>query len=343
MMSRRYWPAVMRVIVTDARQLSLQHWLASELGHQDARISIASADASFRRYLRVDDNGRSLIVMDAPPEHEDCGPFIDVAHRLRQAGVNAPEVLATDLRHGFLLLTDLGDQLYSHALNVKSADALYERALSALHDIQKIDSSSLPAYDQQLLNAEMALFKDWLLGKHLELELSSDEQTTLHNAFALLCDQALKQRQVFVHRDYHCRNLMVTENNSPGVLDFQDAVRGPITYDLVSLLRDCYVRWPNAWVERWSEGYRSLFAPDVDSQTWRLWFDWMGVQRHLKAAGIFARLNYRDGKSGYLADVPRTVQYILEVCSRYQALEGLAELVRSRVMPALETQTRKAS
>lgn len=327
--------------MTDTRHQALERWLATVLGHQNAEITVASADASFRRYLRVHHQGQSMIIMDAPPEHEDCGPFIDIADRLRRAGVNAPKVLASDLQQGFLLLSDLGDRLYSKALNVKSADTLYAQALTALRAIQQIEPSPLPAYDEKLLNAEMALFEDWLLDTHLQLTLSPAERVTLHHAFGVLCERALQQRQVFVHRDYHCRNLMVTERHCPGVLDFQDAVRGPITYDLVSLLRDCYVRWPNAWVERWSEGYRSQVASDIDAATWCQWFDWMGVQRHLKAAGIFARLNHRDGKPGYLADVPRTVQYILEVSSRYQALEGLAELLRSRVMPALLTQARK--
>jgi hypothetical protein len=310
----------------------LQQWLNSLATNSFSTPEPASADASFRRYFRVFDKtaGESRIVMDAPPDKEDCSSFIHVTELLIDAGVNAPAILAQDLRLGFLLLVDLGNQPYLNLLNKASADELYSDAIKAIIKMQNI-SNDLPAYDQQRLQSEMDLFETWYLNRHLDICLNTKQQKSLAATFKLLIDSALQQPQVFVHRDYHSRNLMKTTNNNPGVIDYQDAVIGPITYDLVSLFKDCYIEWPRARVEGWLREYLSQTDLDVDFKTLLRWFDFMGVQRHLKILGIFCRLNYRDGKSQYLHDLPLTLKYVIDTCQRYQALEPLHELLQSCV------------
>jgi aminoglycoside/choline kinase family phosphotransferase len=308
---------------------------------EDYRIEPASGDASFRRYFRVfPATGESLIVMDAPPDKEDCRPFVDVSARLETAGVHVPHIHAQDLKQGFLLLEDLGDRLYLGALTPQTADALYGEAIAALVRIQRGRSAGLPRYDKDLLLREMALFPEWLLGVHLGLSLSPAERDLLDQAFALLVDNALEQPQVLVHRDYHSRNLLVCGRHGPGVIDFQDAVLGPLSYDLVSLLRDCYIRWPRErvmdWVERYASQARRAGVLEAEAVGHLpTWFDRMGIQRHLKAAGIFARLMHRDGKPGYLGDIPRTLEYIIEVAGDDPQLSGLAELIARRVLPGV--------
>jgi hypothetical protein len=321
----------------------LKRWLETELEFRDYTITPASADASFRRYFRVLHNGVSFIVMDAPPEKEDSHPFIDVSRRLYDGGLNVPEVFDQDLGQGFLLLSDLGSMSYLGALDARRVERLYADALAALASIQVCDCDGLPPYDRDLLLREMELFREWLVGKHLGIALDERQHAMLDHVFALLADNALAQPQVFVHRDYHSRNLMVTTCNNPGILDFQDAVCGAITYDLVSLLRDCYVEWPRAQVEEWALGYRELALQSgilheeyEDPRQFLRWFDLMGAQRHLKAAGIFARLNHRDGKSGYLADIPRTLRYITALAGRYAELDPLCALVADEVLSALD-------
>ena len=312
----------------------LQHWTRQQLDWPDAELSPASADASFRRYFRVRQGDASYILMDAPPEQEDCAPFIHVSELLLELGLHVPEILARDLEQGFLLLSDLGSRLYLNELNDATVDRLYGDALGALVTLQTCGpQQGLPAYDRTLLLNEMGLFRDWLLGTHLSLALDAGQQDALQGSFELLADSALQQPQVCVHRDYHSRNLMVSSRHNPGILDYQDAVIGPFTYDLVSLLRDCYISWPRERVEDWALGYLELAGqsgivrPDrVNEQQFLTWFDWMGVQRHLKAAGIFARLNHRDGKPGYMDDIPRTLAYVSEVCSRYDALKALGQI-----------------
>ena len=320
----------------DPRIQALTDWLTRDLDMPGCEPVPASSDASFRRYFRVRHQGRSYIVMDAPPEREDCRPFIDIARRLGGIGVHVPEVLHADTGRGFLLLTDLGTRQYLDALDEASVERLYGDALAALAVIQACGprDEALPPYDRALLMDEMRLFPDWLLGRHLGWAPDARRRAVLEESFARLADSALQQPRVCVHRDYHSRNLMVTETNNPGVLDFQDAVSGPVTYDLVSLLRDCYIAWPRARVEGWALGYLELavqsgvLRPEqADEHRFLRWFDWMGVQRHLKAAGIFARLLHRDGKPGYLKDVPRTLDYVIEVCARYPELASLGELV----------------
>ncbi len=324
------------------REAELTNWLALDCGLSEFKLVPASGDASFRRYFRVQlPEGGTLIAMDAPPDKEDCVPFIDVTGRLERAGVHVPHIHAQDLEQGFLLLEDLGDRLYLGELSGETADRLYGDAIDALLRIQHSDGRGLPLYDHELLWREMSLFPEWLLERHLGLTLAPAERVLLEQSFELLSESALAQPRVPVHRDYHSRNLLVCEVRSPGVIDYQDAVLGPLTYDLVSLLRDCYIRWPAARVDEWLNDYAEraldagLLAAD-DRIRVRRWFNLMGVQRHLKAAGIFARLWQRDGKSGYLADIPRTLGYIVEVAESTPELQPLAELIGKRVLPRLE-------
>jgi aminoglycoside/choline kinase family phosphotransferase len=329
----------------DPRLALLRQWLEEGLGWQGSGLAPASADASFRRYFRVTRPDGTFVAMDAPPDKEDVGPYLKVAGMLAETGVNAPRVLARNAQDGFLLLTDLGSVTYLAALADRSlADRLYEDAIEALVRIQArgaAHAAELPPYDEKLLRFEMSLFPDWLLARHLGLELSAAERKMLAESFDRLVAAALEQPRVFVHRDYHSRNLMVCEDSNPGILDFQDAVQGPVTYDLVSLLRDCYVAWPQERVVGWAlEFWARARAAGVDAgddeETFLRWFDLMGVQRHLKASGIFARLWHRDGKPGYLPDVPRTLAYIEQACARHAEFAALGELVRGRVLPAMQ-------
>ena len=313
------------------RMTLVNRWL-HQLGYHDYALASASEDASFRSYLRLEASGESLVVMDAPPEHEPCDRFIAVAGMIRAAGLNAPEIIASNLDDGFLLLTDFGGEDYLSRLDGDSKDALYADALSALLSMQtRIDPGALPDYDEALLRREMGLFHDWFLGELLGIELDVAQQATWQQIQRRLIGNAFAQPQVFVHRDYHSRNLMVLPQGNPGILDFQDAVQGPVTYDLVSLLRDCYVAWPPAEVEQLMQDYydRALAESlvDVDVAQFRQWFNLTGIQRHLKAVGIFSRLNIRDGKPRYLGDIPRTLGYIEQVSAAEPSMADLAGLL----------------
>ncbi len=319
----------------------LQHWLKDELGLSGFDIEPASTDASFRRYFRISFAGESRIVMDAPPDKEDIHPFVSIGRQLRAIGLNVPEIMAENFSQGFLLLGDLGSLQYLDELNEQNADRLYGDALEALATMQVggPGGDELPPYDRQLLWQEMELFRDWLLHKHLGVVPDGDILRMLNETFALLADNALEQPAVSVHRDYHSRNLMVCKHN-PGILDFQDAVYGPVTYDLVSLLRDCYIAWPRKQVEGWALDYHDIAVErgilhGRQEERFLRWFDLMGVQRHLKASGIFARLNHRDAKPGYLKDIPRTLNYVVEVSARYSGLQPLHHLLEEYVLPAL--------
>ncbi|MBL3527854.1 MAG: phosphotransferase [gamma proteobacterium endosymbiont of Lamellibrachia anaximandri] len=312
----------------------LKNWLSSLPEIESYTFEPASGDASFRRYFRIETGDKRYIAMDAPPEKEDTKPFIRMAEALESIGLNVPHIFARNQAEGYLLLSDLGKTLYLDRLDETNVDRLYGDALGALVVIQACGPvEGLPDYDRTLLLREMELFREWLLERHHGLSLTDDEQSMLDAAFDFLAGNALHQPQVCVHRDYHSRNLMVTDQSNPGIIDFQDAVVGPVTYDLVSLLRDCYIHWPKAHIEAWVMGYYELavqsgvLRSEHEDQFLR-WFDLMGVQRHLKASGIFARLNIRDGKPGYLQDIPRTLNYILEVAPDYPELEGLAKLIR---------------
>jgi aminoglycoside/choline kinase family phosphotransferase len=303
-------------------------------------LAPASADASFRRYFRATlaapwagaPGADALIVMDAPPAHEDCRPFVRVAHLLRNAGVNAPDVLASDIDRGYLLLTDLGTTTFASALDAQSAPSLYSDAIDALIRWQAASRNGiLPDYDDALLRRELLLFPDWYVARHLGADLTPAQRTSLERTFDAVLANNLAQPRVFVHRDYHSRNLMVAAPN-PGVLDFQDAVYGPITYDVVSLLRDAYVEWDEErqldWAVRYWERARAAKLPvDADFGTFWRDFEWMGVQRQLKVLGIFARLDIRDGKAGYVNDMPRVLGYLRRAAARYRQLDPLTALL----------------
>jgi len=322
----------------------LKHWLENELSFSEYTLKPASTDASFRRYFRVTHEGDSWIVMDAPPRKEDSRPFIAVAELLLEAGLNVPVVIDADLEQGYLLLSDLGSRSYLEALDESTVERLYGDALGALAAIQTTRPApgSLPPYDRRLLLAEQELFREWLVGKHLGITLTAEQSALCNRVFDRLAGNALAQPQVTVHRDYHSRNLMVTARNNPGILDFQDAVTGAVTYDLVSLLRDCYIAWPRERVEDWALGYQELALQSgilreehEDPVQFLRWLDLMGMQRHLKAAGIFARLNHRDGKPGYLADIPRTLGYVTEVAARHDDLSAFGEFVQREALERL--------
>ncbi|WP_148864390.1 aminoglycoside phosphotransferase family protein [Marinobacter fonticola] len=327
----------------DSRLSALTDWVAQQPGFESAQPVTVSGDASFRRYFRVAraNDGRTFIVMDAPPEKEDVRPFIAIARHWHEQGVQVPAIHAENLDQGFLLLDDFGDALLLGQLNPDNVDHYYGKALAALVGIQQTgepEDYTLPLYDTALLEREMALFRDWLIEKHLGLTLSDQEHCLLDTTFALLKEAALAQPRVPVHRDYHSRNLLVVDDDL-GVIDFQDAVRGPVTYDLVSLIKDCYIRWPEDQLSRWIEDFRQLTLQAgthrADADTFRQWVELMGMQRHLKASGIFARLAIRDGKPRYLDDIPRTVGYLTEASARQPALRHFNEWLESRVIPAL--------
>jgi aminoglycoside/choline kinase family phosphotransferase len=311
------------------RLTQLQQWLDSLSENTYTDLKPASADASFRQYFRVTNNkdDKTYIVMDAPPEKEDCHPFLLVTDLIRGVGVNAPDIISVDMKQGFLLLDDLGNKPYLDYLDNDSADNLYTDAIDALVKMQTIDGL-LPPYDEKFLQTEMDLFETWYLNRHLGIELDQAQKTSLDNVCNLLVQSATEQPQVFVHRDYHSRNLMITDENNPGVIDYQDAVIGPISYDLVSLFKDCYIEWPREKVELWLDLYLARLSPArfIEKETLLRWFDLMGVQRHLKVLGIFARLNYRDGKSQYLNDLPLTLKYVLDTCEQYDELAPLKKL-----------------
>lgn len=325
----------------DTRLKKLHHWLAEILDVDEYELKPASADASFRRYFRLFLGSQTMIVMDAPPDREPLTTFTSVAEKFFDLGLNVPEIIDLNHEQGFMLLSDLGSDLYLDMLNNKSVERLYGDAMGALIVLQTGTQSEpgfLPAYDKKLLSQEMSLFTDWYLSRELGKKISANQQKILSNSFRLLADSALAQPQVWVHRDYHSRNLMVTGKNNPGILDFQDAVRGPVTYDLVSLLKDCYISWSREQVLDWVEGYHQLAlesgVPVCDSaEQFQDWFDRMGVQRHLKAIGIFARLSHRDGKNGYLDNIPRTLHYIWQVCAHDKQLMPLATVLEELGVP----------
>ena len=321
------------MIHADSRRDALERWLAAELKGARFSLTPASEDASFRRYFRATlEDGATYVVMDAPPDKEDCRPFVHVAGLLAAAGVHAPRIHAQDLASGFLLLADLGTQTYLEVLDERNAGALFADAIDALVRWQLATRpGELPPYDEALLRREMGLFPEWYVARHRRIALDDAQKNVLETLFRTLVASALAQPAVYVHRDYMPRNLMLSEPN-PGVLDFQDAVLGPITYDAVSLLRDAFLSWDEERVLDWSVRYwekakRAGLPVDRDfGEFWRA-LEWMGLQRHLKVLGIFARIHYRDGKPKYLADTPRFIAYARSVAKRYAALAPLLKLL----------------
>ncbi len=313
----------------------LTAWIRKVLPTPLLDLQPASADASFRRYFRAYCKTRNYVVMDAPPSHEDCKPFVHVARLFRAAGANTPEILAENLAEGFLLLSDFGDTTYLAALEADPdcADRLYLDANSSLIKIQLASRpDELPPYDAALLMREMRLFPDWYLNRHLNIQLDADQQNVLDQTLQRILANNLAQPQVYVHRDWHSRNLMLTTAENPGVLDFQDAVYGPITYDLASIYKDAYIRWDEErvldWLVRYWQAARKADLPvHADFGEFYRDFEWMGIQRHIKVLGIFARLCHRDGKTGYLKDMPLVMDYLRKACNRYNGLGDFLRLL----------------
>ena len=315
------------------RKGKIEAWLAGLHPGRTFDLTPASADASFRRYFRASfDDGTTRVVMDAPPEREDCRPWLHVQGLFHAAGAHVPEVLASDLEQGFLLLSDLGSTTYLAAFDADNTPRLYRDAVDALVRIQRASRPRrLPPYDRALLRRELDLFPDWYVAKHLKIELADAQRRVLAATFEKILAVNLAEPQVYVHRDYHSRNLMVT-NDNPGVIDFQDAVYGPISYDLVSLFKDAYVEWPEDlvldWLVRYWEKARAAGLPvHADFADFYRDYEWMGVQRHIKVLGIFARLCHRDGKDGYLKDMPLVAKYLRAACERYRDLGPFLKLL----------------
>jgi len=336
---------------SDSRLAHLTQWVIGDLGFAGSVIAPASVDASFRRYFRVTRGADSYIVMDAPPDKEDSAPFLKVARMLGGMDLNVPIVLARDMERGFLLLSDLGSRQYLDELpGAEAADRLYADALAALRIMQTADaaiSRDLPRYDRALLMREMELMPEWFLGRHLKVTINAQERSMLDELFASLVRAAAAQPATFVHRDYHSRNLLVTAQDNPGILDFQDAVWGPVTYDLASLLKDCYIAWPPERVRAWVLEYREKlleagFALSGDAAEFMRWFDLIGLQRHIKVLGIFARLFYRDGKPQYLKDLPRVLDYARDTASGYAETAPFAAFIAKRIDPLFESAQQRA-
>ena len=330
---------------TKVRSNEIQQWLQQTLHGMPFELQALAGDASHRRYWRVRTSEHSCILMDTSAAEEDTGRFLQVGELLGAAGLTVPQRLADDLSQGLVLLSDFGDSLYLQLLQTipasdpnGTAEHLYQDAINAIWQMQcHGDSTLLPDYDDALLQQEMHLFTDWLLAVHLQMGSKEHWRKQLAEIFTLLRQSATSQPQVFVHRDFHSRNLLYLSANNPGLLDYQDAVRGPATYDLVSLLRDCYIVWPQEKQQHWLQQYLQLVQASashtdwyaIPPAQWQRWFDLMGVQRHLKASGIFARLHHRDGKSGFLADIPRTLEYILVLRQDYPEIEVLCQVIET--------------
>ena len=331
------------------RQAQLELWLKKQFCHDNVTLTTVSGDASFRRYFRFTHQNENFIAVDAPPAQENSRFFVLIAEAYALQNLNVPRVIDADFDLGFMCLSDLGDTLLFEKLNEENTQSdvemYYQQALDLLPNVAKvtdITSEKLPLYDRAFFKRELDLFDQWFLAKHLNITLDHTEKAQLEQVFELLINRALEQPRVGVHRDFHARNLMIDSNENLAVIDFQDAVIGPITYDAVSLLRDCYIKWPNELVDHLLAYFKRQMSQhftelnQIDEQTFIGWFDWMGLQRHLKVCGIFSRLYHRDGKSGYLADLPRVVTYIHEVAGRYSELNDLVQLIENKVLPAMQ-------
>mgnify|MGYP003575521362 FL=1 len=331
----------------DARKLALTNWVTAHTPKDLHPIELQGLgnDASFRRYFRYQ-NPSQWLAVDAPPATEDTAQFLAIAKLIAQQGVRAPRIAAADTSQGFLLVEDMGNHLFFNILTAGNADQLYRQAISTLLQLQRCgdDASLIPRYDRALLRRELEIFSEWFVGKLLGYQLNASEQQLLETLFTQLEENALAQPQTFVHRDYHSRNLLLLDDQSLGVIDFQGALWGGVTYDLVSLLRDCYLRWPADTVKRWALDYRQQaidagVIPAVSENDFLRWFDWLGMQRHIKVLGIFARLNIRDGKTGYLHDLPLVIRYTLEVAEQYTELRPFADWFKNTLLPLAQQQS----
>lgn len=324
----------------DNRLQQIRNWIENDLQLEIMAITPASSDASFRRYFRIQVAGHSYIVMDAPPKQEDLYPVLKVTHLMQQAKVNVPTIYQQNIAQGFLLIEDFGKFCCLDKLNPQTAPDLYQKAMNILlvmqHNIA-IDACRLPSYDSLLFKEELELFRHWFLQILLKMTLSDATNQLLEQTWLQLIVAATEQPQFFVHRDFHSRNLMWMQNGRLGVIDFQDAMVGPLTYDLVSLLRDCYITWPKQQVLGWVDAYHQqligLGLTDASREQFGRWFDLMGMQRHLKAIGIFARLKIRDSKPNYVKDIPRTMDYITQICQYYPEFDAFHALLKEYVLP----------
>lgn len=317
------------------RESALKEWLSSLIKHNDFILTPLAADASFRRYFRLEYNGLTQVVMDAPPDKEELGPFVHIAQVLAQARIQVPELVAVNKEQGFLLLSDLGDTLLLSELTAQTADEYYKKAITILTKIQTCptNDSKLPLFDKSFMLQEMSLCSQWFFNTYLKLNLKQSEQLIVDKSFDWIATEVARQPQVFIHRDYHSRNLMLLDDQTLGVIDFQDAMQGPLTYDLVSLLKDCYISWPRTKVLEWVAFFH---ANSPQASTYSLEeliraFDLCGLQRHIKVLGVFCRLNFRDNKPRYLKDLPLTLNYILECAEIYSELHPLFDLLQKRV------------
>jgi aminoglycoside/choline kinase family phosphotransferase len=320
------------------RQAQLLDWINNFTPFLCQQLDMVYGDASFRRYFRFTYQHQSIIAVDAPPEFEDSQKFVLIAELYAKNGLSVPQVLAHDQHQGFYCLQDFGNRLFAAALDQTSCQHLYPQALGLLPSVQLCTSTSqanLPGFDDNLLTAEFEIFTHWLLNVHLQLTLSAQEHLIVSQTFTCLRANFFAQPQVGVHRDFHSRNLMLLDDGNIGVIDFQDAVLGPITYDAVSLLRDCYQRWPSAWVDQWFANWHAQYYGQYSFEQFKRWFDLTGLQRHIKASGIFARLYHRDGKGHYLADIPRTLEYLCEIGGQYSECEAFARLITHKIIPRL--------
>lgn len=330
----------------DSRERALAEWVSHQIPDTNTPITLRSldSDAGFRRYFRFD-QGQNLLAVDAPPATEDSSQFVAIARFIRNQGVRSPRIIAADTSQGFLLVEDFGDQLLFRVANTHNADSLYQLALDSLLKLHRStdDPALIPRYDRALLRRELDIFSDWFVSQLLDHTLTADEHKLLDSTFTQLENIALAQPQTFVHRDYHSRNLILCSDGGLGVIDFQGALWGGITYDLVSLLRDCYLRWPAPQVKAWALSYRQqaitskLIDSTVSETEFLRWFDWLGLQRHIKVLGIFARLNLRDGKTGYLQDLPLVIRYTLEVAEAYPELRPFADWFKATLLPIAKT------
>ena len=354
----------------ESRCMLLKNWLSSVLANEQGLAAIElepmTGDAGFRQYYRFKLKGQSLIAVDAPPQYSNNQAFVAIGQALTNENLNVPKIIALDLQQGFFCLTDFGNQLLADTLQKNNGDVdihkVYSQAIRLLPAISKANivknpdnvlkevnnQYQLPIYDQGFIELELEIFTQWLLKKHLNIQLSPDDQQQLMQCFSCLTVSALSQPKVTMHRDFHSRNIMVLNDNSLGIIDFQDAVIGPITYDIVSLLRDCYSRWPDSLIQPLFNDFCQLMTQqysleDVTEQQWQQWFDLMGIQRHLKASGIFCRLYYRDNKGSYLNDIPLTLSYIEEISAKYPQLSFLHHLIKSQVLPAMKLLNDKES